>query len=131
MVQTRVECLNVYITKLVEPKVINRVGRGDKVTFAELLVGLRGVDASVELVKDPFLDKTLVASGLFVIRGRESQEIYNLVFVSKTGETSFGCGFGFECLVKFQHGELGRVEYLVAKLAVTFHAQDFEVDITP
>jgi hypothetical protein len=120
---------NVYITKLVQPKVINCVGRGHKVTFAELLVGLRGGD--VELVKDPFLDETLVASGLFVTRGRESQEIYNLVFISKTGKTNFGCGFRFECLVKFQHGELGRVEYLVAKLAVTFHAQDFEVDITP
>jgi hypothetical protein len=61
---------NVYITKLVEPKVINGVGRGHKVTFAELLIGFRGGD--VELVKDPFLDETLVASGLFVTRGRES-----------------------------------------------------------
>jgi hypothetical protein len=69
---------DVYITKFVEPKVINRVGRGHKVTFAELLVGLRGSD--VELVKNPFLDETLVASGLFVTRGRERQENYNLVY---------------------------------------------------
>jgi hypothetical protein len=110
---------NVYITKLVEPKVINRVGRGHKVTFTELPVGLRGGD--VELVKNPFFDETLVASGLFVTRRREGQEIYNLVFISRKGETNFRCGFGFECLVKFQHSELGRVEYLVAKLAVTFH----------
>lgn len=46
-------------------------------------------------------------------------------------ETNFRCGFGSERLVEFQHGELGRVKDLVAKLAVTFHAQDFEVDITP
>ncbi len=70
------EAHNVYITKFVEPKVINGVGRGHKVTFAELLVGLRG--GNVELVKDPFLDETLVASRLFVTRGRESQKNYNL-----------------------------------------------------
>lgn len=39
---------NVYVTKFVEPKVINRVGRSHKVTFSKLLVGLRGGD--VELV---------------------------------------------------------------------------------
>jgi hypothetical protein len=39
---------NVYVTKFVEPKVINRVGRSHKVTFSELLVGLRG--GYVELV---------------------------------------------------------------------------------
>jgi len=39
---------NIYVTKLVEPKVIRSVGRSHKVTFAELLVGLRGGD--VELV---------------------------------------------------------------------------------
>ena len=60
--------------------------------------------------------------GCFVTRGRVSQENYNLAFISKTGETNLGRGFGLECLVKFQHGELGRVEYLVAKLAVAFHA---------
>jgi hypothetical protein len=49
-----------------------------------LLVGLRSGD--VELVKDPFLDETLVAGGLFVTRG---QEDYNLVFILKTGETNF------------------------------------------
>ena len=62
-------------------------------------VGLHRGD--VEFVKDPFLDETFVASGLFVTRGTESQEIYNLVFISKTGETNFGCGFGFKRLVKF------------------------------
>ena len=54
-----------------KPKVINRVGRSHKVPFAELLVGLRGGD--VELVKNPFLDETLVASGLFVTRGRKAE----------------------------------------------------------
>ena len=39
---------NIYVTKLVEPKVINRVGRSHKVTFSELLIGLRG--GNVELV---------------------------------------------------------------------------------
>ena len=59
---------NEHITKLVEPKVIHRVGRTHKVTFAEMLIGLRGGD--VELVKDPFLHKTLFAGGLFVTRGK-------------------------------------------------------------
>jgi hypothetical protein len=49
----------------------------------------------------------------------------------KRERTNFGCRFGSERLVEFQHGELGRVEDLVTKLAITFHAQDFEVDITP
>jgi hypothetical protein len=39
---------NVYVTKLVEPKVIHRVGRGHKITFAKLFVCFRGGD--VELV---------------------------------------------------------------------------------
>ena len=51
--------------------------------------------------------------------------------LSKRDGTNFGCRFGYERLVEFQHGELGRVEYLVTKLAITFHAQDFEVYITP
>jgi hypothetical protein len=63
---------DVYITKLVEPEVINGVGRGHKITLAELLVSFRGGD--VEFVKDPSLDETLVASGLFVTRERESQQ---------------------------------------------------------
>ena len=68
---------NIYVTKLVEPKVINRVGRSHKVTFSELLIGLRG--GNVELVQDPFLDETLVASGLFVaVRTTEA-------FTFKTG----------------------------------------------
>lgn len=74
---------NVYITKLVEPKVINCVGRRHKVTFAELLVGLRGGD--IELVKDPFLDETLVASGLFVTRGREKSGNLQSCFYFKDG----------------------------------------------
>lgn len=74
---------NIYITKLVKPEVINRVSRSHEVTFVKLLVRLCGGD--VELVKDPFLDETLVASGLFFIRERESQENYNLAFISKTG----------------------------------------------
>jgi hypothetical protein len=73
---------NVYITKLVEPEVINGVGRGHKVTFAELLVSFCGGD--VELVKDPFLDETLVPSGLFVTRGRESQRT-TILFYLKDG----------------------------------------------
>jgi hypothetical protein len=64
----------------------------------------------------------------YVARRKESQKDCNL---QKTGKTNFGCGFGSERLVEFQHGKLGRVEDFVAKLAVTFHAQDFEVDITP
>lgn len=41
------------------------------------------------------------------------------------------CWLGSERLVKFQHGKFSRVEDLVAKLAVAFHTQDFEIDVTP
>ena len=46
-------------------------------------------------------------------------------------KTNFGCWFGSERLVKLQHGKLSRIKDLIAKLAVTLHTQDFEVDITP
>ena len=116
---------NVYITKLVEPKVINSVGRGHKVTFAELLVGLRGGD--VELVKDPFLDETLVASGLFVTKGSERQEIYNLVFISKTGACTDlgGVGSGTNVSSSFNMANLVALNILLQNLRVTFHAQGF------
>lgn len=73
---------NVYITELVEPEVINGVRRGHEVTFAELLVSFRG--GNVELVKDPFLNKNLVSSRLFVTKGRESQQT-TILFYFKNG----------------------------------------------
>jgi hypothetical protein len=59
---TEVMTHNVYITKLVKPKVVSRVGRRHEVAFTKLLVGLRG--RNVKLVQDPLLNETLVASGL-------------------------------------------------------------------
>lgn len=53
---------NIYVTKLVEPKVVHRVGCRHKVAFAELLVGLCG--SNVEFVQDPPLDETLISCGL-------------------------------------------------------------------
>jgi hypothetical protein len=53
---------NIYVTKLVEPKVVHCVGCGHKVAFAELLVGLCSSD--VKFVQNPLLDETLVPSGL-------------------------------------------------------------------
>ncbi len=44
----------------------------------KLFVDLRSGD--VELVKDPFLDKTLIASGLFVTRKREVRRAAVLFF---------------------------------------------------
>jgi len=59
---TEVMTHNVYITKLVKPKVVNCVGCSHEVAFTELLVGLHGSD--VKFVQDPLLNETLVASGL-------------------------------------------------------------------
>lgn len=53
---------NIYVTKLVEPKVVHRVGCRHKVAFTELLVHFRGSD--IEFVQDPLLDETFVSCGL-------------------------------------------------------------------
>jgi hypothetical protein len=53
---------NIYVAKLVEPKVVHRVGCRHKVAFTELLVDLRGSD--VEFVQYPLLHETLVSCGL-------------------------------------------------------------------
>ena len=45
-------------------------------------------------------------------------------------KTNFVCWYGSERLIELQHGEFSCVKDLVAELAVTFHTQDFEVDIT-
>jgi hypothetical protein len=113
---------NIYVTKLVEPKVVHRVGCSHKVAFAELLVGLRGSD--VKFVQDPLLDETLVSCGLL-----PDQEVRG--YSRRKMKTNLRSRLGSERLVKFQHGEFSRVEDLVAKLAIAFHTQDFEVDITP
>lgn len=42
-----------------------------------------------------------------------------------------GGGLGHKRLVKFEHGELGRVPKLVAELAVPLHPQNLEIDIAP
>ena len=42
--KTKETAYNIYVTKLVEPKVVHRVGCSHKVAFAELLVGLRSGD---------------------------------------------------------------------------------------
>jgi hypothetical protein len=46
-------------------------------------------------------------------------------------KTDLRCRFGSERLVEFQHGKFSRVEDLVAKLAIAFHTQYFEIDVTP
>ena len=43
--------------------------------------------------------------------------------------TNLRCGLGDKLLIQLEHRKLGRVEDLVAKLAITFDAEDFQVDV--
>lgn len=83
---------NIYVTKLVEPEVVHRIGCRHKIAFAELLVDLRGSD--VEFVQDPLLDETLVSCGLLTDQGVRWYSGFKM-------KTDLRCRFGSERLVKF------------------------------
>ena len=53
---------DVDIAELVEPEVVDGVGRVHEIALSHLLVGLLG--SNVELAEDPALDEALLASGL-------------------------------------------------------------------
>jgi hypothetical protein len=58
----RFHCLNIHVTKLIQPEVVDSVCRGHEVALGQLTVGLHGT--SVQLVKDPALNEALLASRL-------------------------------------------------------------------
>jgi hypothetical protein len=112
---------NIHVTQFVEPKILHRLGCCRQIAFAELLVSLCGSD--IEFVQDPLLDETLVACRL-------SPEQYVRTYeVDSEQKTNLLGWFGSERLVKFQHSEFSQVVDLVAKLAVTFLTQNFDVDV--
>ena len=67
-------------------------------------------------MKDPFLDETLVATGLFVTRGRESQGNYNLFSSQKREGQTLGVGSDLNVLSSFNMANLVALNILLQNL---------------
>lgn len=117
---TKIGCTdNVDIAKLVQPEVVNSIGGSHVIATLELPVNLVGSD--VEFMEDPFFDQALLACRLSNNRST----------VCQTGllSTHLRSSLWHERLVKLQHRKFRRVEYFVAELAVTFYAENLQVDV--
>lgn len=102
---------NVYITKLIEPEVVNRVGHGHKVTFAELLVGLRGGD--VELVQDPFSRRDSRCQWAML---PEERKVRRIAIFKRREKQTLGVGSGLNVSSSFNMANLVALKILLQNL---------------